>query len=103
MTIVGGVCNPGGRRNVCGWILSFLLLRKLRASQQTHLQTVEPVTHVGEALLGGDVIHEHYPLRLAKQLSREAVVPARRVCMRPRNPEPECPAPSPPPPPRPLS
>lgn len=61
--------------------------------EQTHLQTVQPVTHVGEALLGGDVIHEHHPLGLAKQLPREAVVPARMVCMRPPHLEHEDPAP----------
>lgn len=41
---------------------------------------------MGEGLSGGDVIHEHHPLRLAKQLSCEAVVPAQRVCMRPPEP-----------------
>lgn len=49
----------------------------------THLQAVQPVSHMREALPGGDVIHEHHPLCLAKQLPREAVVPARGVCVRP--------------------
>lgn len=77
-----------------GGIPSFLLVPKpgpACSPEQTHLQTVQPVTHVGEALLGGDVIHEHHPLRLAKQLSCEAVVPARRVCVRTPHPQPEDP------------
>lgn len=69
--------------------------------EQTHLQTVQPVTHVGEALLGGDVIHEHHPLRLAKQLPREAVVPNRRLCMRPPRPDIQSPRTPPPLPPHP--
>ena len=82
--VEGGMCMGGFQASS-----GFQNLRPACSPEQTHLQTVEPVTHVGEALLGGDVIHEHHPLCLAKQLSCEAVVPARRVCMRPRHPEPK--------------
>lgn len=86
-----GICNAGRKKNVWGWIPSFLLTPKPGgpdcSPEYTHLQTVQPVPHVGEALSGGDVIHEHHPLGLTKQLSGEAVVPAQRVCMRPPHPE----------------
>lgn len=48
-----------------------------------HLETVQPVAHMGKALLGGDVVHEHHSISLAEQLPRHAVVPAQRVRIRP--------------------
>lgn len=48
-----------------------------------YLETVQPVAHMGEALLGGDVIHEHHPVSLVEQLPCHAMVPAQRICMRP--------------------
>lgn len=62
-----------------------------RANPNSHLQvatmaaypeTVQPVAHVGEALLGGDVVHEYHSVSLAEQLPRHAVVPAQTVCVR---------------------
>lgn len=43
-----------------------------------HLETVQPVAHVGKAVLGGDIIHEHHSISLAEQLPCHAVVPAQR-------------------------
>lgn len=48
-----------------------------------YLETVQPVAHVGEALLGGDVVHEDHAVGFAEQLPSHAVVPAQTVCMRP--------------------
>lgn len=45
-------------------------------------ETVQPVAHVGEALPGGDVVHEHHSVGLAQKLPSHAVVPAGTVCVR---------------------
>lgn len=31
-----------------------------------HLETVQPVAHMGKALLGGDVVHEYHSISLAE-------------------------------------
>lgn len=76
-------------------VVSFVILGEKRSGRDTsclltahwgqpqppaaHLETVQPVAHVDEALLGGDVVHEHHAVRLAQQLPSHAVVPAQRV------------------------
>lgn len=83
MTIVAFITlKEGGIWGGCIPSFPFQNLGLACSPEQTHLQTVKPVPHVGEALLRGDVIHEHHPLRLSKQLSCEAVVPARKVSMK---------------------
>lgn len=47
-----------------------------RARYLPHLDAAEPVAHVGEGELGGDVVHQHHPVRLPEKLLGHAAVPA---------------------------
>lgn len=52
------------------------LLSAPRARDLPHLDAAEPVAHVGEGILGGDVVHQHHPVRLPEKLLGHAAVPA---------------------------